>query len=671
MPGFSVARGDTATVGESVAAALDATVAFDHYDTRRRLASERVVVGETTYDGYPVHSVETDHGTAFLEGYLYDVEDVDAHLERVASLIAADDVAGLAKWVGARDGDFLVLLTDGATVTLLNDAFGRLPVYLGSVDGATVCSRELAFVREFARQRGEPLALDRLAVGQFLAFGYPLGTRTLFEAVQSVPPGSLVRLGSGGSADAKSDAAVGDTRTDPTVDDVEIESLYEHDFDDCAHADRSVETNADELTGRIETACRRRMDPERQTVLSLSGGLDSRTVAAAYARGNDRWDDVVSSGSTPGDAQSSPKGERATAIAATFQHAGDRNAEEVAAAGAVASELDLDWSVYTVESSPDRRETLLRTKQGMNYLGMAFVLDFFEQLRDRYGTTTYATGDGGDKLLVGLEPSKSLDSTATLVDHTIEANARMSLEEAAAIANVDSDAIRASVAERFDAYPESDRERAYVHFLIRERGLNMLVQGEDRNRYYAWTVTPFYALPVFEYAMNCPDEQKAYRRLQSEILERFDSGLVDLPYPNYGAPISTRRYRAKQFVYDALERYPSVRERVVDLVTTDTADRIPATRAIRAELPQLTGAGLSADAATEVLEATESYSGIQLENLATVAALARGVVDDAVAGNRAPTDRPGGGPTERAGSARAVDPDDGAPPAPQSVRADR
>ncbi|GAB3688365.1 hypothetical protein GCM10028857_22430 [Salinarchaeum chitinilyticum] len=638
MPGLSVAYGDADVIDGEVAAALDATAWFDHYETGRfdvatgesaagpadadgatdsgtRTFTDTgdVLVGAASYEGYPVRRVETEHGTAFLEGKLYDVDpgEIDAQLERVAAMIAPDDVEGLREWVGARDGDFLIAVVDGAETTILNDAFARLPAYCATIDGTVVCSRELAFVREFARRREEPLALDRLAIGQLLAFGYPLGTRTPFEGVRSIPPGSLVRIG-GGSAAATEAASVSAEASN--LPGVEIQSLYEHDFEHCAHADRSVAANADELVDRITAACRRRSDPERRTVVSLSGGLDSRTVAAAYAA----TDSTTAADAGNGGAETND----GTPIAATFQRTTDRNSPEVAAAGAVADHLDLDWTVHTVASSPERRETLLQTKQGLNYLGMAFVLDFFEQLRSRHGTTTYVTGDGGDKLLVGLEPATSFDSEAALVDHVVDANSRLPIGDAAAIANVDPDAIRASVAERIDSYPESDLTRSYVHFLIRERGINFLLHGEDRNRYYAWSVSPFYALPVFEYAMDCPDDQKAYRRLQSAILERLDPGLVDLPYPNYGAPISTRRYRAKQFVYDALERYPNVRRRVVDLVTSDGADARSVADAIRADLPRLEPAGLSGDATTDVIASPGAYDAGQLEFLATVTALA-------------------------------------------------
>jgi len=596
MPGLSVALGDTSDVGTAVADALDATDFLEDYVVRTPLTTDRVIVGETGYDGYPLRRVETECGTAVLEGRLYDVDDVEGHLERVASLVDAGDVEGVREWVGNRDGDFLLVVTDGDAVAVLNDAFGRLPTYHATVDDTVLVSRELRFVREFARRRGEPLDLDRLAVAQQLCFGYPLGDRTVFEGVRTVPPGSLLDVDDG----------------------VEIASVYDHDFERCRNAGVSLEANADALADRLVTACEDRSIPGRQSVVSLSGGLDSRTLAAAYVEAG------------------------LPATAATFQRSGGRNADEVATAGRVADVLGLEWSVAAVEQSDDRRSTLLETKQGMNYLGMGHLLDFLEQLREAYGAPVYVTGDGGDKVLVDVEPSRELESESALVEYAIGANSRMSPGEAAAVANVRERRLRESVGRRIRSYPESDLARKYVHFLVRERGINYLIHGEDRNRYFVWSVAPFYSLPVFEYAMNCPADQKRYRALHAAVLERFEPDLVDVTYPNYDAPITSRRYRAKQFVYDYLERYPGLRGTVVDLVTSESTDTRDVADAIHRRLPDLANSGLSRAAIAGVVADHESYSGTQLELLNTVTSLASSLQSDVSEGGPGPPESGGG-----------------------------
>ena len=41
----------------------------------------------------------------------------------------------------------------------------------------------------------------------------------------------------------------------------------------------------------------------------------------------------------------------------------------------------------------DHDEVLLETLQGMNYLAMSFIVDFFEQLERETPRGTYVTGD--------------------------------------------------------------------------------------------------------------------------------------------------------------------------------------------------------------------------------------------------------------------------------------
>lgn len=597
MPGLSVAIGDTTSVRPDATAALDATRFLEGYLAETALSTDGAWVGRTAYEGYPIRRVETDHGTAFLEGYLYDVDDPEAHLERVARLVAEGKFAALADWVGRRDGDFLLVVERDDAVAVLNDPFARLPAYYATVEGTRVCSRELGFVREFARRRGAPLELDRLALGQQLLLGYPLGDRTPFEAVRTVPPGSLVRFEGGATT---------------------VRHLYEHDFDSERNAERTVEENADALADRLVAACRNRSLAGRPSVVSLSGGLDSRTVAAAYS----------AAGLDP--------------IAASFQRGDASTDREVAAAGAVADVLDLDWRSYSLESTEARRETLLETKQGLNYLGMAYVLEFFERLRAEFDAPVHVTGDGGDKVLVDLTPSTRPVSFADLLEYTVSANSRLSLADAADLVDVDEVRLRESVADRLRSYPESDLSRKYVHFLVRERGVNYLVHGEDRNRYYAWSVAPFYSLPVFEYAMECPVDQKQFRRLHVAILERFEPALLDVTYPNFGAPVTSTRYRVKQFVYDFLERYPALQSAVVGLVTDEGGDTAEVAASLRRQLPDLEGAPIDSQAVARVVADHAAYSPMQLEILATATALAVDVLADVGEAPERPATAPGG-----------------------------
>jgi asparagine synthase (glutamine-hydrolysing) len=73
-------------------------------------------------------------------------------------------------------------------------------------------------------------------------------------------------------------------------------------------------------------------------------------------------------------------------------------------------------------------------------------------------------------------------------------------------------------------------------------------EGEDRNRQYFWSVSPFYAPPFFAYALGCPDHQKLGLRLYQKFLEILSPGLDRIPYANWGAPLGSLKFA---FLYAA------------------------------------------------------------------------------------------------------------------------
>jgi len=589
MPGVSLLQGDLGGRDDAVSTAFDSVRFFDSYREHRPVTTDRTILGYTGYGDYPVQRFETEECVALLEGYLYGAADTAGAVRAVTDLLAHREGAGVREWLTDHDGDFLLAVhwKDSERVTLLNDTFARLPTYYVAVGDTLVVSRELRFLRTFANAVGDPLELDSLTAAHQLLFGYTLGERTTFEGVRSLPPGSLATLEDGH---------------------IQVEQLHQHDLEQTAHDDRSVEENAAALADRFADACQQRVREGHETVLSLSGGLDSRAIAGLFA----------------------DRGVPFRAV--TFDTEHDAYADDARVARTVAERLDVDWSLYRATSSDDHDETLLATMQGMNYLAMSFIIDFFEQLAVESPGATYVTGDGGDKILVDISGPREFDSDGALVDHIVEANSKIPLPEAAAITGVSESRIRSSLRQRVDTYPEESRAQQYAHFLLRERGLNFLNHGEDRNRYYFWSATPFYSLPVFQYAMNCPDEQKQGRKLYTAFLEQFAPDLLDVEYPNYGAPINSLEYRLKRFAYGLTARYPALRESIIHRLTVEDGVNEDLAARIQQRLAGADVDTLSTAAIIDVLEDADSYRSQALYALFTVIALADDVSSEASAG---------------------------------------
>ncbi|MFC6767458.1 asparagine synthase-related protein [Natrinema soli] len=503
----------------SFASSLEPLVHTDRYEADVVFESASRSVGTTAYPEYPIRIVENDEYWVCLEGRIYDRDDETLErelLEVAAHVLAADvDDGFLTEWLLETDGEFLLVAADKGSdrLGLLNDPLARLPTYYFH-DGETfLFSRELRYLINEAPIEG----FDPMGVAHCLLFGYSLGDRTLIDGANRLRPGTKLTV-------------------DPERGAVTETTLHRFDFGEPAYADRSRSRNAAELVDRFERACRQRSGDGTRDVISLSGGLDSRSVLAGY------------------------HAEEIPTTAATMASDEFVPSSDVELARELAEAFDIDWQRYDVgPPNGSDLDRIIKTKNGQIGLLTSFILDFFRQLREEYDAgLTYVTGDGGDKVLPDLTPATPIDDESALVDYVIAENCFLSLEQVAQITGLSADAIRRSVRDRLRLYPETDPASKYVHFLVYERGVNFLFEGEDRNRFFFWSTTPFYSIDFFRYAMNCPPEQKARYDLYRSFLTELAPAAAALAHPDYGVPVASTRHEAAAFVDDLLSRYPRV-----------------------------------------------------------------------------------------------------------------
>ncbi|QLG48573.1 asparagine synthase-related protein [Natrinema halophilum] len=536
----------------SFAGSLEPLTHTDRYQAEVVFDSPSCSVGTTAYPEYPLRIVEDDHCWVCLEGRIYDrdEESVERELLDVANhVLVADDDEFLADWLLETDGEFLLVAVDkdSGRLGLLNDPLGRLPAYYFH-DGETfLFSRELRYLINEAPIDG----FDPMGVAQCLLFGYSLGDRTLVDGANRLRPGTKLTV-------------------DPDRGAVTETSLHRFDFEEPRYADRNRSRNATELVDRFERACRQRSGYGSRDVISLSGGLDSRSVLAGY------------------------HAEGIPTIAATVSSDEFVPPSDVAIARELAAELDVEWQRYEVgPPNGSDLDRLVKTKNGQIGLLTSFILEFFRQLRAEYDAgLTYVTGDGGDKVLPDLTPARSIDDESELIDYIIEENCFLTLEQVSRITGLPAAAIRRSVRDRLEMYPETDPAATYVHFLVYERAVNFLFEGEDRNRFFFWSTTPFYSIDFFRYAMNCPDSQKARYDLYRSFLTELEPAAAALTHPDYGVPVASLRHSAAAFVDDLLSRYPRLFETVRPIVKsingleTDSQLRPDTVDCIRTQIDQ-------------------------------------------------------------------------------------
>ncbi len=502
MPGTSFVYDRTGTLlreRDTIERSLDASMELDRYTRKVIVAQKSRFLGMTAYGEYPSFQFESQDFLILLEGKIYGIPaaGLESHLSILAEIVfrkKIDYPGGAAGWIERSDGDFVVFVLEKGTdrTAVLNDRLGRLPLYICGSGGRLIVSRNLRFIRKLAGGG----RLDREAVREHLLFGYPLGERTLFADISRLPPASFVEAGEGAA---------------PTV-----RQLYRFDFGSSRGGVPDRKNLAGRLAESFASGCRARSAGGGRDILTLSGGLDSRAVAAGLEKSGTVFRSV------------------------TFLDHDGTAAADAEIAGKVAALMDIKWDL--IEMGPATGAdtlTLLKLKSGMNHLGMAFSLQFFRAVRAMYGSGAILfSGDGGDKALPDIRPPVRLDGPRDLVRYLVGSNGIMPLRTAAALTRSKPEEIEASLLSHVDAYPEREAGMKYSRFIVCERGMKWLFEGEDRNRHFYWTAAPFYSIPFFDLAMRVPFEMKSRHSLYRDFMMKLSPRLCAVENANWKMPLS-------------------------------------------------------------------------------------------------------------------------------------
>lgn len=467
------------------------------------LSTAHYFLGLTSYEDYPFNCYENANYRIFVEGRIYRKSSpfISQELFELAELLFAkphETTERCKQWLSHVDGDYLIFIIHKSSkqAWILNDILGRLPVYYSRADDSILISRDLRFISSLQAR----IEFDRMGIAQYLIFGYPLGMKTLLKTTYRLQPATLVSIR-------------------PAEMQILLKVLHEFNFDNKPNATHSIKKNAANLLSLFTESCKTRthLSENPHNVVGLSGGLDSRSVAACLAANNVRFTATTRLDSSK------------TSVA-------DANIAKI-----LAETLGAKWCPIRVDT-PRGADILklLRLKSGMNPLGMVSRVQFLEKVQATYGSgITYITGDGGDKVFHNLAPTRTLKTLDELVQYTISENEIFGLQQVSSMTGISADEIKDNLKSHLSKYPETNLAEKYVHFLIFERAFKWLFEGEDRNRCYFWTVAPFYSISLFNYAMGCPAEQKKYYRLYKSFLMTLSPSIASIANANWGIPISS------------------------------------------------------------------------------------------------------------------------------------
>jgi asparagine synthase (glutamine-hydrolysing) len=460
---------------------------------------------------YPYEIFETNNYILILEGVFYGLDPMNdknfqAKVERLFTeeeIGSNSDESPVLNYFRDLDGEFILYLIAkrGDKIMVLNDFLGRLPTYYRRGNQLFI-SRDIFVLDKISTG----LYFDDSSVYQFMRIGFPMGSRTLYHDVDRLEPSSLVSINSGNIK-------------------ISHKALNVFEWQD----NQVIEDPAGDLYDCFQQAMKDRFEKEGNFVISLSGGLDSRVIM--------------------GEAEK----QKYPVNYASFYYQNLIIEKDLDVAKKLGRHYNRSPQVFELkEYSPETFDELTLAKGGMNYLGMAFLIRYLMELG--HGFTFMLTGDGGDKTLPYLFlPGKM---KAKKIGKYLLRNHQVSTKKTLdSFLLLDIQAEEERLREYLDNLPGNDSDEKYKNFLLWERTKNWLIEGEDRNRSYLWSTSPFYQPAFFKLAHSLPEAMKKNFSLFRSFTDLVDPKLNDIENANWHIPLGDKKRVDTMFMKQRIKSY--------------------------------------------------------------------------------------------------------------------
>lgn len=445
------------------------------------------------HDGYPYTTFSSLDYDAFVEGKVYNLNDQELKIQ-IDSLFQQLQKQQIDKKVIADilfniDGDYIIVIYDKINnkFHLLNDIYGRLPIYYGENEGQLMFSRNVDVIINTLNLK----EIDKYGVAEFLVFGYSVTDRTMIKGINYFSPGSLF------SFDLKNKH-------------YSIEKIYTYNFENLLSVTKKdYKSKLNEAVTLFKEAILQRST--QCSIVGLSGGLDSRVLAAGLKQ---VCRDVK---------------------AVSRLSFNNREKHDVILADQVSKVLGIPFKVVKSDE-PDISylESIIKLKSGLNSIENDYNLIYERKLQSIYGNDfTYFTGDAGDRIKphIRIHKAKNLND---FVDKLISMNSRISLQTASEMLGVDSNRLKKDIYNHISSFPEKSYAYKDLHFRIYNRGFKYVLEGEDRKRNFFWTVMPFYGHQFFLSAMSFPDDFKKDYKMFFDFMNLLEPQLAQIVNKNWG-----------------------------------------------------------------------------------------------------------------------------------------
>ncbi len=449
------------------------------------------ILGETKYPGYPINSYSNDDFDIYFEGRIYNsspAKAINSLCNIISSCNSLDSIKEkISHWTQSTDGNYIIILLckQSNRLILFNDIFGRLPLYYHHQDNHITISRDIRYIR---KMNVDITFADPLHLSEYLLFGYFLEDATFFNSINKLQSNSIIIIDFGSSK-------------------FQISQLGLYNFDSNIYSNKPLEENAANLKELFCKACSMRSN-NKLNLISLSGGYDSRTIAAGMHYSGTPFETV------------------------TLLDFHKNSFQDVVMAEAIAKTLNASWSKFELDAGNGGHILkTLQIKSGMVHLALPHAIPFLTKLKETFNVPfSLFTGTGGDKTLPDLRPSRPISSLDDLTQYIIDKNSVVKPEWVQKLTGIELKEIHDHIYSILEHYPESTFENKYIHFILYQRSFNRFFEGDDRHRSFAQVESPFFSNEFFNYAMNCPGTQKQNRQLYNQLIFNLHPELLKIPY---------------------------------------------------------------------------------------------------------------------------------------------
>jgi asparagine synthase (glutamine-hydrolysing) len=306
---------------------------------------------------------------------------------------------------------------------------GRLPLYFSdSADRWSITRNILSLKEQF------PLLLDQQSATDALVFGFTLGSETLYKGISRIAGGTVL---SGHRLE------------------LSINSYHQFNYEEIKDYSWNENESMKSLIELFTEGIKNRIKFSDLNIVPLSGGMDSRTVAAGFRHSEIDCRYI------------------------SFEDASGNAVKDLVVAEQIAEVYNgkLEICKLPVPKESDF-ELFFEKKAGMNYLDMAFISYYFTHLAGLSARPAMFTGDGGDKVFPDLTPMIPRPTISLLKDYALYSNQRLPVQVAKNIMCKIKYSPTEKVLQLLNSYPEKSMPAKYIHFLLENRVGNWLTEGK-------------------------------------------------------------------------------------------------------------------------------------------------------------------------------------------------